>query len=70
MISLKIQRKFVNILLIHIYLFFYRNPNKGVIINRPHGKDVYHGVPKDYTGAVKRIKIINLKYFLLSFDRQ
>ncbi|XP_041070235.1 legumain [Carcharodon carcharias] len=24
------------------------NPTKGVIINQPHGKDVYKGVPKDY----------------------
>lgn len=22
------------------------NPRPGVIINSPHGKDVYHGVPK------------------------
>jgi legumain len=27
-----------------------QNPTKGVIINHPDGKDVYHGVPKDYTG--------------------
>jgi legumain len=27
------------------------NPNKGVIINHLRGHDVYHGVPKDYTGA-------------------
>ncbi|UJR32815.1 hypothetical protein I4U23_020277 [Adineta vaga] len=27
------------------------NPTKGIIINHPHGHDVYHGVPKDYTGA-------------------
>ncbi|KFK29905.1 hypothetical protein AALP_AA7G193600 [Arabis alpina] len=26
------------------------NPRKGIIINSPHGKDVYQGVPKDYTG--------------------
>lgn len=26
------------------------NPEPGVIINRPHGDDVYKGVPKDYTG--------------------
>ncbi|CAO2818029.1 unnamed protein product [Amaranthus hypochondriacus] len=26
------------------------NPRKGIIINHPHGKDVYKGVPKDYTG--------------------
>eukprot|EP00058_Branchiostoma_floridae_P009449 XP_002594937.1 hypothetical protein BRAFLDRAFT_130503 [Branchiostoma floridae] len=26
-----------------------RNPTKGIIINHPDGKDVYHGVPKDYT---------------------
>ncbi|KAF3432319.1 hypothetical protein FNV43_RR27059 [Rhamnella rubrinervis] len=26
------------------------NPRPGVIINKPDGKDVYRGVPKDYTG--------------------
>ncbi|KAJ4708156.1 Vacuolar-processing enzyme [Melia azedarach] len=26
------------------------NPRPGVIINNPHGNDVYKGVPKDYTG--------------------
>ncbi|XP_022131350.1 vacuolar-processing enzyme-like [Momordica charantia] len=26
------------------------NPRRGVIINHPQGSDVYHGVPKDYTG--------------------
>ncbi|KAJ4952769.1 hypothetical protein NE237_029601 [Protea cynaroides] len=26
------------------------NPKPGVIINNPHGDDVYEGVPKDYTG--------------------
>ncbi|CAL8101152.1 unnamed protein product [Prunus armeniaca] len=26
------------------------NPRPGVIINSPHGDDVYKGVPKDYTG--------------------
>ncbi|KAK1372565.1 Vacuolar-processing enzyme [Heracleum sosnowskyi] len=26
------------------------NPRPGVIINSPHGSDVYNGVPKDYTG--------------------
>ncbi|XP_030476437.1 vacuolar-processing enzyme-like [Syzygium oleosum] len=26
------------------------NPTKGIIINKPNGPDVYHGVPKDYTG--------------------
>ncbi|GJZ80555.1 peptidase C13, legumain [Tanacetum coccineum] len=26
------------------------NPRKGIIINSPDGDDVYHGVPKDYTG--------------------
>jgi legumain len=26
------------------------NPRPGVIINHPHGGDVYKGVPKDYTG--------------------
>ncbi|KAK4274593.1 hypothetical protein QN277_017790 [Acacia crassicarpa] len=26
------------------------NPRSGIIINSPHGDDVYKGVPKDYTG--------------------
>ncbi|KAL1472715.1 hypothetical protein MTO96_022859 [Rhipicephalus appendiculatus] len=26
------------------------NPTPGVMINHPEGNDVYHGVPKDYTG--------------------
>nr|AWD84471.1 asparaginyl endopeptidase 1 [Petunia x hybrida] len=26
------------------------NPRPGIIINSPHGEDVYKGVPKDYTG--------------------
>jgi len=26
------------------------NPTKGIVINKPGGSDVYHGVPKDYTG--------------------
>ncbi|KAL7159236.1 hypothetical protein ABFS83_01G014700 [Erythranthe nasuta] len=26
------------------------NPRPGVLINSPHGEDVYKGVPKDYTG--------------------
>uniref|UniRef100_A0A5B7AFE5 Putative Gamma vacuolar processing enzyme n=1 Tax=Davidia involucrata TaxID=16924 RepID=A0A5B7AFE5_DAVIN len=26
------------------------NPRQGIIINSPHGNDVYAGVPKDYTG--------------------
>ncbi|KAL8244748.1 hypothetical protein R6Q59_011006 [Mikania micrantha] len=29
----------------------WQNPRKGVIINKPDGDDVYHGVPKDYTGS-------------------
>ncbi|TYI76855.1 hypothetical protein E1A91_D06G105800v1 [Gossypium mustelinum] len=30
--------------------FNVENPRPGVIINNPHGDDVYKGVPKDYTG--------------------
>jgi len=26
------------------------NPTPGILINHPNGSDVYHGVPKDYTG--------------------
>lgn len=29
-----------------------RNPNPGVLINRPNGPNVYNGVIKDYTGNV------------------
>ncbi|PRD19544.1 UNVERIFIED_CONTAM: Lgmn [Trichonephila clavipes] len=28
------------------------NPTPGILINHPKGKDVYKGVPKDYTGKV------------------
>uniref|UniRef100_A0A170ZQL0 legumain n=1 Tax=Triatoma infestans TaxID=30076 RepID=A0A170ZQL0_TRIIF len=35
------------------------NPTPGIIINSPGGEDVYHGVPKDYTG-----KHVNSKTFL------
>nr|5H0I_A Chain A, Asparaginyl endopeptidase [Oldenlandia affinis]5H0I_B Chain B, Asparaginyl endopeptidase [Oldenlandia affinis] len=35
------------------------NPRPGVIINSPHGSDVYAGVPKDYTGEE-----VNAKNFL------
>jgi len=28
-----------------------QNPTPGIVINKPGGQDVYHGVPKDYTGA-------------------
>ncbi|MCL7049190.1 hypothetical protein MKW94_028458, partial [Papaver nudicaule] len=34
------------------------NPRPGTIINNPRGKDVYHGVPKDYIG-----KDVNKKNF-------
>ncbi|XP_044496400.1 vacuolar-processing enzyme-like isoform X2 [Mangifera indica] len=30
--------------------FAKENPTPGIIINKPNGTDVYHGVPKDYTG--------------------
>ncbi|KAF2317708.1 hypothetical protein GH714_039625 [Hevea brasiliensis] len=30
--------------------FDINNPKPGVLINKPNGNDVYHGVPKDYTG--------------------
>ena len=38
-----------------LWLYFHivymcRNPTPGKIINRPDGDDVYHGVPKDYSG--------------------
>ncbi|KAF5183277.1 Vacuolar-processing enzyme, partial [Thalictrum thalictroides] len=31
---------------------FKGSPRQGVVINIPHGKDVYGGVPKDYTGVI------------------
>lgn len=39
------------------------NPRPGVIINHPHGGDVYKGVPKDYTG--KQVTAKNLYAVLL-----
>lgn len=33
------------------------NPRPGIIINKPDGNDVYHGVPKDYTG--KHVNAVN-----------
>ena len=35
-----------------MFVFPNRNPNKGVIINKPNGTNVYSGVPKDYTKQV------------------
>ncbi|KAK6911183.1 Peptidase C13, legumain, partial [Dillenia turbinata] len=32
------------------------NPRPGVIINKPHGPDVYDGVPKDYTGDAATVE--------------
>lgn len=42
------------------------NPTPGQVINRPGGEDVYHGVPKDYTG-----RDVNARTFLavLSGDK-
>ncbi|CAH1451672.1 unnamed protein product [Lactuca virosa] len=39
------------------------NPRQGVIINSPDGDDVYHGVPKDYTG--KDVNVDNFFAVLL-----
>ncbi|XP_078448091.1 beta vacuolar processing enzyme [Wolffia australiana] len=39
------------------------NPRPGIIINHPHGEDVYAGVPKDYTG--KEVNTKNLFAVLL-----
>ena len=39
------------------------NPTKGIIINHPHGKDVYTGVPKDYTGPEVRNNLSFLNSF-------
>nr|GEW78732.1 hypothetical protein [Tanacetum cinerariifolium] len=36
------------------------NPRKGIIINSPDGDDVYHGVPKDYTGQ----DVLLVSYFI------
>lgn len=37
------------------------NPNKGVIINKPNGPNVYTGVRKDYTGRdVTPINFLNV----------
>ncbi|KAL4346613.1 hypothetical protein GQ457_17G020940 [Hibiscus cannabinus] len=39
------------------------NPRPGIIINHPHGDDVYAGVPKDYTG--ENVTAANLYAVLL-----
>ncbi|KAA8521896.1 hypothetical protein F0562_012790 [Nyssa sinensis] len=43
------------------------NPRPGVIINHPKGRDVYAGVPKDYTG--EHVTVENL-YAVLLGDRK
>jgi len=35
--------------------FFFRNPEPGVLRNKPNGTNVYEGVPIDYTGEVSTI---------------
>jgi legumain len=37
------------------------NPTPGQVINKPGGKDVYHGVPKDYTGDEVTPKVFEFK---------
>ncbi|XWS17660.1 hypothetical protein CRYUN_Cryun33cG0086700 [Craigia yunnanensis] len=39
------------------------NPRSGIIINSPHGNDVYKGVPKDYTG--EDVTVINFLAVIL-----
>lgn len=39
-----------------IISIYSRNPTPGIILNDPAGQDVYHGVPKDYTGSVNADK--------------
>lgn len=47
----------------------YRNPTPGKIINRPDGDDVYHGVPKDYSGlTVSNFQLVHqLIYMYLTY---
>ncbi|KAH1048214.1 hypothetical protein J1N35_038998 [Gossypium stocksii] len=40
------------------------NPRPGIIINNPHGNDVYKGVPKDYTGE----NVLLTTFLLLSLE--
>ena len=35
------------------FWFYSRNPDKGVLINRPKGENVYQGVKIDYKGKVR-----------------
>nr|GEZ39979.1 vacuolar-processing enzyme-like [Tanacetum cinerariifolium] len=45
------SKGYQNYRLVHYYYkAMLENPRKGIIINSPDGDDVYHGVPKDYTG--------------------
>ena len=42
------------------------NPEKGVIINRPNGNNVYLGVPKDYNNHTgMKCALIKYDYFTL-----
>ena len=44
------------------------NPEKGVIINRPNGKNVYLGVPKDYNNHTgMKCALIKYDYFKSSY---
>lgn len=68
MILLKVPRKFFGFSASSFtFISCCRNPNKGIIINHPRGDDVYHGVPKDYTGAVRKSKqsVSDTVYFLV-----
>ena len=49
-------KQFINLISDH----FYRNPVKGNIINRPNGQNLYPGVPKDYTGEVRKRLVLTL----------
>lgn len=51
-INLLSIEKSVSFLFFPVPVFMLSNPTPGIIINRPNGSDVYHGVPKDYTKGV------------------
>ena len=48
-----------------MFVFPNRNPNKGVIINKPNGTNVYSGVPKDYTKQVMYMYAQDLSHFII-----
>ncbi len=46
----------------------FSNPDKGVIINKPDGPNVYANVPKDYTENVTYVSLTKTQLFALNYN--